>query len=123
MTSYLNPTTADYSLIGGVIEKDPAGGIANAIYLRLMTPLGSWWADVTLGSRLHELERTKDVSRVGIQTKQFAEVALRPLLDDGRATSVAVTVQQPKNGRALLSVEVVAATGAKVIFNQFIKVA
>ncbi len=33
--------------------------LANAVYLRLMTPLGSWWDDTTLGSRLHELNREK----------------------------------------------------------------
>lgn len=123
MTSYLNPTTADYDLQGGKLTKDPAGGLANAIYLRLVTPLGSWWADKTLGSRLHELEREKDVSRVGILARQFVEMALRPLIDDGRAKSVSTSVQQPHNGRALLSVEVIAAEGAKIIFNQFIKVA
>nr|MDN1656773.1 hypothetical protein [Escherichia coli] len=34
----------------------------NAVYLRLATPLGSYWADALLGSRLHELKREKDVS-------------------------------------------------------------
>ncbi|MDD4930467.1 MAG: phage GP46 family protein [Gallionella sp.] len=123
MTTYLDPATADYSLIGGLLAKDPAGGLANAIYLRLVTPLGCWWADKTLGSRLHELEREKDVSRVGILARQFVEMALRPLIDDGRVKSMTTSVQQPHNGRALLSVEVIASTGAKVVFNQFMKVA
>ena len=37
--------------------RDPADGLANAVWLRLATPLGSYWADATLGSRLHELQR------------------------------------------------------------------
>lgn len=123
MNTYLNPLTADYVLQGGRLAPDPAGGLANAIYLRLTTPLGSWWADKTLGSRLHEIERQKDLSRVGIQAKQFVEMALQPLLTDGRAQSIRTELNQPHNGRALLSVEVIAATGVKVVFNQFIKVA
>lgn len=123
MTSYLNPTTADYDLQGGLLAKDPAGGLANAIYLRLTTPLGSWWADKTFGSRLHEIKREKDLTRVGIQAQQFVEMALQPLLDDGRVKSVNSSVQQAHDGRALLSVEVIAATGVKLVFNQFMKVA
>jgi phage gp46-like protein len=123
MTFYLNPTTADYDLQGGNLTKDPAGGLANAIYLRLVTPLGSWWADKTFGSRLHEIEREKDLPRVGIQVQQFVEMALQPLLADGRVRSVTTSVQQAHDGRALLSVEAIAATGEKVVFNQFMKVA
>lgn len=32
--------------------------LGNAVYIRLATPLGSWWADTSIGSRLHELSLT-----------------------------------------------------------------
>ena len=67
MDAGINPTTGD--LTGQRINT-----LANAVYIRLMTPLGSWWADPTLGSRLHELRREKDRPRVGILAKQYAEL-------------------------------------------------
>ena len=38
--------------------------IENELYIRLVTPLGSYWADRTLGSRLHELRRQKHLKRI-----------------------------------------------------------
>ncbi|WP_242671874.1 phage GP46 family protein [Stutzerimonas kirkiae] len=40
---------------------------------------------MSLGSRLHELQRCKDLARIGKLAQQYAEQALQPLLDDGRA--------------------------------------
>ncbi|WP_237717267.1 phage GP46 family protein [Cupriavidus basilensis] len=112
----LDPLTGDYS--GQVIDD-----LGNAVYLRLQTPLGSWWADPTLGSRLHELQREKDVPRIQILAKQYAEEALRPILDDGRATSITVETEQPHDGRCLLLITVVDAQGRKRAFNHPVKVA
>lgn len=111
----LDPLTGDYS--GQVIED-----LGNAVYLRLQTPLGSWWADPTLGSRLHELQRQKDVPRIRVLAVQYAEQALQPLLDDGRATSIVVEAQQPHDGRCLLQISVVDATGNRRVFNHPVKV-
>ena len=80
--------------------------LGNAVYLRLQTPLGSWWADTSLGSRLHELARSKDVSRIHILAEQYAAQALQPLIDTGRARSVTVTSEQPHDGRCLLRITV-----------------
>ena len=44
MDAQLNPTTGDYT--GSRISH-----LGNAVYLRLCTHLGAWWADKTLGSR------------------------------------------------------------------------
>ena len=112
----LDPLTGDYS--GQVIDD-----LGNAVYLRLQTPLGSWWADPTLGSRLHELQREKDVPRIQILAKQYAEEALRPILDDGRATSITVETEQPHDGRCLLLITVVDSQGRKRAFNHPVKVA
>ncbi len=74
----LDPLTGDYS--GQVIDD-----LGNAVYLRLQTPLGSWWADLTLGSRLPELQREKDVPRIQTLAKQCSEQAAQPTLSAVRA--------------------------------------
>ena len=99
MDAQLNPTTQDYT-------GDRLNNVANAVYLRLMTPLGTWWADAHLGSRLHELEREKDVPRIRRLAVQYSEMALDPLLHDKRAKSITVTEGQPHNGRCNLHVAV-----------------
>lgn len=122
MDTFINPITRDYDLVAGQLARDPAGGLANAAYLRLMTPLGSYWADPKFGSRLHELQREKDVSRVPRLAQQYAEQALQPLLSDGRAQSIAVSVaRQP--GRLMLTVSITANSGQIVTFQHLVKVA
>lgn len=122
MAYFIDPATRDYALLSGAIKRDPANGLLNAIYLRLVTPLGSYWADKTLGSRLHELQREKDVSRVGLLASQYAEQALAPILADGRATSITVSTDQSRDGRLYLLIEVVAASGETLTFKHPIKV-
>lgn len=116
MDAYINPVTRDYVLLQGAAQRDPANGLANSCYLRLTVPLGSYWADKTLGSRLHELQREKDVVRVARLAKQYAEQALAPILADGRATSITVTTEQPHNGRLHLLIEVTSASGETLTF-------
>lgn len=115
MDAGINPLTGDAT--GKRIST-----LANAVYLRLMTPLGSYWADPELGSLLYTLRREKDKSRVGRLATQYAESALKPLLSDGRATSITVNAEQPHNGWLLLSVEVVQADGQVQTFTQNIRV-
>ena len=90
MDAGINPTTGD--LTGKRINT-----LANAVYIRLTTPLGSWWKDPGLGSRLHELRRSKDLPQIGKLARQYSEQALQPLLDDGRARSISITYEQPHN--------------------------
>ncbi len=110
---------------------DPATGgytgartttLSNAVYLRLQTPLGKYWADPTLGSRLDELKREKDVARVRGLAKQYAEQALQPLLDAGRASSITVTAQHLREGWVLLLIDVVDASGKPEHFRHPVKV-
>lgn len=122
MDAWINPTTADYELLANSATRDPADGLANAAYIRLMTPLGSWWQDTALGSRLHELVRQKDLNRIGVLAKQYAEQALQPILDDGRATEIEVTTEQPHNGRLHLLIEITAASGERLTFKLPVKV-
>jgi phage gp46-like protein len=120
--AYLDPTTGGYTLTDGNLTPDPARGLGNAVYLRLMTPLGSYWADATLGSRLHELEREKDLARVAQLAKKYSEQALQPLLDDGRAKAIAVSTERLHDGWLRLAVGVTDAGGREHLFNHHVRV-
>lgn len=115
MDAFISPQSADYS--GSRTDT-----LANAVYLRLATPLGSYWQDPTLGSRLHELQRLKDVARVAVLARQYAEQALAPLLDDGRAKRITVTTER-QPGRLVLHIEVLDASGRTQTFQHPVKVA
>lgn len=121
MDARIDPVTRGYVFLNGAIERDAAGGLGNAVYLRLMTPLGSYWADVTLGSRLHEITREKDLARNELLARQYAEQALVPIVQDGRAKSITVTTQR-EPGRLDLLVEVVSAAGERLVFKYPVKV-
>ncbi|MCX8962129.1 hypothetical protein EHW64_13560 [Erwinia psidii] len=96
--------------------------LANAVWLRLMTPLGSWWADPTLGSLLYTLEREKDRPRVAVLAVQYVEQALEPLTDDGRAQTVTVTAEQNGDGWLRLVINVVTASGQAQTFTHHVRV-
>lgn len=116
MDALLDPQTGDYA--GSRTDT-----LANAVYLRLTTPLGGWWADPTLGSRLHELQREKDVSRVAVLARQYAEQALAPLVKDGRAASITVTTSRQQSGWLQLRIQVEDASGRVQHFQHPVKVA
>jgi phage gp46-like protein len=122
MAVLIDPVTRDYVLLDGLLKRDPTNGLLNSCHLRLSTPLGAYWADKTLGSLLHTLSREKDVVRVQRLAKQYAEQALQPILDDGRATSITVTSEQPHNGLLYLLFEVVSASGETFTFKHPVKV-
>jgi phage gp46-like protein len=115
MDAFIDPITRDYLLLNGTPQRDPANGLANAVYMRLEIPLGSYWADKTLGSRLHELQREKDLSRVDMLARQYAEQALAPIVVDGRATRINVSTEHLP-GRLNLLIEVRAASGETLTF-------
>ncbi|WP_420996247.1 phage GP46 family protein [Cupriavidus sp. 30B13] len=115
MDALLDPQTGSYT-------GTRTNTLANAIYLRLQTPLGSWWADKTLGSRLHELKREKDKPRVAKLAQQYAGQALQPILDDGRAKSITVSTSRPQSGWLVLLIEVVDAGGRVQHFQHPVRV-
>ena len=122
MAVLIDPVTRDYVLLEGMLKRDPSNGLLNSIWLRLQTPLGTYWADKTIGSKLHLLRREKDVARVQRLAQQYAEQALEPILIAGRATSITVTTEQLHNGRMHLLIEVVAASGETLTFKHPVKV-
>jgi phage gp46-like protein len=128
MDAYINPITRAYVRTGTDLERDPANGLANAVYLRLMTPLGSYWANTALGSRLHELtSRAKAVSNVALLARQYAAAALQPIVDDGRAQTIDVQAQTQDMDDAskalVLIIQVVDAAGRQVVFKHHVRVA
>lgn len=114
MENIIDPLSGDYT---GQLTR-----LANAVYLRLKTPLGSYWAVPSLGSLLHTLKREKDVPRVNKLAVQYSEQALQPLLDDGRATQITVTASRPQPGWLELSITVVSASGQTETFKHPVRV-
>ena len=105
MDALLNPATGDYQL------NQSAQGIENEVYVRLVTPLGSYWAEPALGSRLHELRRMKDLPRMAVLAKQYAEQALQPILDASRARRINVAASLARRGWLRLDIVAVDASG------------
>lgn len=114
MDREISPLTRDYT-------DNNIDTLQNAVYIRLTTPLGSWWADGRVGSLLHLIKREKDLSRIGLLAQQYAEEALQPLLDDKRAKSITVTHQQPHDGSLLLEIKVVDNRGNTFDFKHNVK--
>lgn len=117
MDRLLDPTTGDYA-------GTSTSTLANAVYLRLTIPLGSWWAQSDVGSKLYLLRREKDVTRVHKLARQYAEEALAPLTadTDGRAKSITVETFQGEPGWLLLLITVIQADGITVPFKHFVRV-
>lgn len=115
MDREISPLTGDYT-------DNQTSTLQNAVYIRLTTPLGSWWADGRVGSLLHTLTRDKDVKRVGTLAEQYAREALQPLLDDGRAQNIEISHTQPHNSTILLLITVQDARGETYQFTHPVKV-
>lgn len=90
--SRLNPQTRDY-------DGTAAFDLSNAVYLRVTTPLGSYWADPAMGSKLHTLLREKALPRVRLLAEQYVREALQPLIADGRADRIDVQSTPLDGGR------------------------
>lgn len=118
----ISPLTGDYTVGNGAAQRDSSGALMNAIVLRILTPLGSYWAEPLLGSRLHELQREKDLERVSVLAKQYSEQALQGLLDDGRASAIDIQTQRNHDGRLLLEIAVSAANGQRLTFTHPVQV-
>jgi phage gp46-like protein len=126
MDALINPATRDYvpdaGTRSGELVRDPAHGLVNAAYLRLAIPLGSWFGDITVGSKLHLLQREKDVPRVFFLAKQYAEQALAPMVSDGRIQKLTVTTEHPRGGWLALGIEMIDALGFPHTFKYPVKV-
>lgn len=116
MDSRIDPITGDY-------DRTRIDTIANAIYLRITVPLGSYWADPTLGSKLYLLRRAKDVERNRILAVQYTREALQPLIDAKRADRIDVSAVWNHDGRLQLVGEAYQHGRVIAPFRHYVKVA
>lgn len=96
--------------------------LMNAVYISLITPLGTWWADKSIGSLLHTITREKDLSRVSLLAEQYAQEALAHIIKDRRAKSINITADQPHDGTLVLNIDVTDARGQSAVFNHLVRV-
>jgi phage gp46-like protein len=96
--------------------------LSNAVYLRITTPLGSYWADPELGSKLHLLQREKALQRVQLLAEQYTKSALQPLLDSRRADRITVQASAPQGGRMHLLADVFQRGQRVASFNHHVQV-
>lgn len=85
-------TINDYMTDG--INAPPSTGkesLAEAAYLRLLTPRGTYFADSELGSELYKLKRSKDVPRMRRQALAWTMEALEPLRAPYYLTDISVS--------------------------------
>lgn len=111
----LDPLTADY-------DRTRIADLSNAIYLRICTPLGSYWADKTLGSKFYKLKRAKDLERNVKLAIQYGQEALQPLIDSKRADKIVVEAEWPHNGTLRVYGEVYQYGDLLAAFTHFVKV-
>lgn len=115
MDREISPLTGDYT-------SKQISTLQNAVYIRLTTPLGTWWADGRVGSLLHTIPKEKDLRHVGLLAQQYAEEALQPLIDDGRADEIIVTYTQPHSGLLILDIFILDNRGETYQFKHPVKV-
>lgn len=116
MDSRIDPTTGDY-------DRTRINDLSNAVYLRITVPLGSYWGDPKLGSRLHLLNRAKDVERNRTLAVQYTKEALQPLIDSGRADRIDVDAVWNHDGRLQLVGSVYQGGVVVSAFDHYVKVA
>ena len=116
MDSRIDPSTGDY-------DRTRIDDLSNAIYLRITTPLGSYWADKSLGSKFHLLKRAKDVERNKKLAQQYAQEALQPLITSKRADQIDITVEWHHDGRLQVFGSVYQFGVLLSAFRHFVKVA
>jgi len=83
---YIDPTTRDY--VDDTTKLRQASGAQTRIYLALATKQGSAWWDPDLGSRLHELARSKATANKPQLALDYAKEALRREVAAGRVKNV-----------------------------------
>lgn len=110
--SKFNQYSHDYLLES--INSKPKKDIAEVAYLRLTTPLGSYFDDPTLGSNLYKLKRSKDLPRIRGQAIEWAKQALEPMRDEFYLTDISVNaLDAKKKGHFAISAQMTTADGQK----------
>ena len=107
----LDPDTSDYTEQG---LADPLFiELKDAIHLRLKTPLGSYFADPLLGSKLYLLERAKRTERTLELAKSYALEALELLKLTHNLTDISPKSAAFSGSYLLLFIHLVTADGTR----------
>jgi len=109
----------------GIMTFEKSSNLLTSVYLSLMIPLGSFFANPKFGSRLHLLRTMGNTARTEALIPDYCKEALQWMLDIGRAKSVSVITQRDPvalPGRINASVLVIQADNSEVTFNTFIPV-
>ena len=99
----LNHSTHDYTPES--LDASPSTELVDSALLRLQIRRGSYWFDPNMGSRLHSLQRSKDLPRLKKTAEQYAIEALSPLQRASRITALRVQATAAGDGRLLLHIE------------------
>ncbi len=95
----IDPVTGDYTMAADG-RPVTTNELTQAAYIRLRAHLGGWMHDLNLGSRLFKLENSKVISDETLI--KHADRGLKPILDDGRASSIRVRViEKVRYGRRI----------------------
>ncbi|WP_165525632.1 phage GP46 family protein [Psychrobacter pygoscelis] len=116
--------TSDYKLLS--IDSPPTQGqyaLAEAAYLRLITPKGSYFDDADFGSELYKLRRSKDLPRVRSQAIKYAKQALEPLRDAYYLNDITVAIEQAEQGYVKLKAALKTTDGSTVTTHINVQVA
>ena len=106
----IDPSTGDYIMVGGAPEQ--TNSLQVPAYFRLKTKRTRWLyaPDNKFGSDFYLIKkRPSRNSNQRLET--IAEVALRPIIDDGRANSVDAVVTENVRGGTGMDVTIVDASG------------
>lgn len=101
----MNPVTGDYVMVGGSPQETDS--LAIPAYIRLKTTVNKWMyaPDTSYGSGFANIKKrptTRDTSKI----ENTAAVALQPILDDGRASSITVDTTSANRTSVGLSVKI-----------------
>ena len=104
----INLETKDYVLTS--LDEAFNDDVVQAVCLRLNIHRGKYWGNPNLGSRFHTFRRSKDLPRILLLAKQYAEEALEDLVP-GRFLDLNVSVQNSEVGRIDLLIEITRLNG------------
>lgn len=96
MSWQIDPKTGDYIMANGVPTEDPS--LIYPAYYRLKVKRTQWLyaPDTQYGSDLYTVKKRFNPNDTN-PIVNMAEVALQPIIDDGRASSIDVTYLAPKS--------------------------
>jgi len=106
-------------------DKGSDGNLRNNIYLSLVIKRGSWFQNLTFGSRLHLLQRAKNTEQTAALAEEYCKEALQWLIDTGRVKKIEIIAQRDREQdlhRLKLLVMVTKSNGDQVSFTTFVEV-